>query len=1373
MLKKFRLFRHAALAIATASLAAGVPVWADSSSAGSLAFRVPVLHLNVVPTTGIAHAGPPVLDFGNVAPGATSASLDAVLSNQGTQAFDISGIQATGPFTINPACPGSLEPAQSCSVGVQFTPTSLGVGGGALTFTTGVGTQTVQLEGMGAQYLAAVNPASLDFGNQAVGAASVTSTVTLSNAGNLPLQLTRASTTGPFSVQQDNCGSILAASSMCTYQVAFQPVAMGLTTGSLAVPTAAGMRQVALKGVGLLGAQDTSTGSLSFPATPVGSTSAQQSVSLQNTGNIPLTVNSILARGAFAVTSSCPASLDAGASCLVKVAFQPDTMGAASGLLTLSTSLGAKTVSLAGAGLQAALALTPAVLAFGDEPVGTTSALQTATLTNSGNTAAALGSASLAGPYSVASTTCGQSLDAGASCSYSLSFTPTTMGPAPGTLSIPSDAGTQTVSMTGNGQQASGGLANETLDFGNETVGATSASQSVLASNTGNVPLGFNGVTVAGPYNATHNCPSTINVGASCTVNVNFMPVMMGAQSGALTVNTTGGSYSVNLAGTGLQAVVTASPTTLAFGSQKIGATTSAQTVTLTNAGNTSSALSPASATGPYALSTTCGASLAANASCSYSVTFTPTVMNAASGTLSIPTDTGTKTVSLSGSGQQTSGALNTSSLSFGSLAVSSTSTAQTVTLTNTGNTALGVSGISATGQFSTSNTCGSSVADNASCSINVTFAPTSMGSQTGTLSVTTAGGTYTASLSGTGLLAVVAASPSSLSFGTQTVGNTSASQTVTLANTGNTAASVSTATITGPFAFSTTCAASLAANASCTYNVTFTPTAMNGASGTLSIPTAASTKTVSLSGTGQQTSGSLSIGSLPFGNQAVNTVSSAQAVTVSNTGNASLAISGVTSNGQFTATHNCPAALAAGNSCTVNVSFAPVSMGAQAGVLSVATAGGTYTANLSGTGLQTSGSLSQSSLSFGSQAVSSVSATQAISVSNTGNTALGLTGISASAQFSQTNNCPASLAVGGTCTVNVAFAPTAVGNQTGTLTVTTAAGSYSTSLAGTGLQAILVASPTSLAFGTQQTGTTATKSFTLTNSGNIAATSLAINVPTAYSQTSNCGTSLAANAACTVQVTFNPPAVTAYNGTVSVTSSATTVGVAVTGAGGVSTFVLSTGGITMPMANVGTSTTATFTITNTGSVAGTASISATANFSATQCGSIPAGGNCTSTVTFTPNTSQTASQGYGGAVYVSGSSAGTQSISLGGTGAMSTAITGNYIATNDPVFSPNQQYFLAMQGDCNLVIYHAQPSQANPSNSTWNSGTASGQASCNLAVQNDGNLVIYTPSSGVMWATGTGGHPATPSFIRLDNNGILYMYNGTPSAPGTLWWHN
>lgn len=100
------------------------------------------------------------------------------------------------------------------------------------------------------------------------------------------------------------------------------------------------------------------------------------------------------------------------------------------------------------------------------------------------------------------------------------------------------------------------------------------------------------------------------------------------------------------------------------------------------------------------------------------------------------------------------SAVVNPSTLTFGNQNVATTSAAQAVTLTNSGGAALAISSLVATGDFSQTNTCGSSVAAGASCTISVTFTPTTAGSRSGGLSITDNASTspQSVSLSGTGV---------------------------------------------------------------------------------------------------------------------------------------------------------------------------------------------------------------------------------------------------------------------------------------------------------------------------------------------------------------------------------------------------------------------------------------------------------------------------------------------------------------------------------------------------------------------------------------------------------------------------------------------
>jgi hypothetical protein len=162
-------------------------------------------------------------------------------------------------------------------------------------------------------------------------------------------------------------------------------------------------------------------------------------------------------------------------------------------------------------------------------------------------------------------------------------------------------------------------------------------------------------------------------------------------------------------------------------------------------------------AAGDFAQTHTCGASLAAGASCTFTVTFKPTTTGTRSAVLSVTDNASGSPQQVPLSGIGTTAKLSPTSLNFGSITVGTTSAAKTVTLTNVGTTTLTITGISLTGtnagDFLQTHSCGSSLASGASCTINVQFKPTAKGTRSAVLGVSdnAAGSPQQVTLSGTG----------------------------------------------------------------------------------------------------------------------------------------------------------------------------------------------------------------------------------------------------------------------------------------------------------------------------------------------------------------------------------------------------------------------------------------------------------------------------------------------------------------------------------------------------------------------------------------------------------------------------------------------
>ena len=232
---------------------------------------------------------------------------------------------------------------------------------------------------------------------------------------------------------------------------------------------------------------------------------------------------------------------------------------------------------------------------------------------------------------------------------------------------------------------------------------------------------------------------------------------------------------------------------------------------------------------------------------------------------------------------------------------------------------------------------------------------------------------------------------------------------------------------------------------------------------------------------------------------QSTNVASAPAAVTVTNTGTialpiASIAIAG-TGASQFAQTNTCATSVAIGGTCTVSVVFNPSAPGTGTATLSVNTSAGAGTQSITLNGLAaTPAFTAPTSLDFGSQATTAASAAQPVTITNTGTVALSLTGLAITgtnaAAYSQSNSCAGTVAVGGTCTLNVVFKPTAAGATTASLNINIANGAatQAVSLTGTGVTPSFTATPGTLAFGVQSTAAaSAPLAVTVTNTGSIA----------------------------------------------------------------------------------------------------------------------------------------------------------------------------------------------------------------------------------------------------------------------------------------------
>jgi hypothetical protein len=198
------------------------------------------------------------------------------------------------------------------------------------------------------------------------------------------------------------------------------------------------------------------TNPVSFATQLVGTTSAARTVTLTNTGATALTISSMQTSGQFTTKSSCGSSVAAGAKCKINVTFSPTLQGQASGLITLHDSASSKPQIIELNGIATVAEVQPGSLNFGTQRVGTKSAPQPVTLTNTGGTAMSITQITV---YELNYTdfletnNCPSSLPAKNSCTINVTFMPVKKGARTATLYITDSGGgsPQSASLSGTG----------------------------------------------------------------------------------------------------------------------------------------------------------------------------------------------------------------------------------------------------------------------------------------------------------------------------------------------------------------------------------------------------------------------------------------------------------------------------------------------------------------------------------------------------------------------------------------------------------------------------------------------------------------------------------------------------------------------------------------------------------------------------------------------------------------------------------------------------------------------------------------------------------------------------------------------------------
>ena len=594
----------------------------------------------------------------------------------------------------------------------------------------------------------------------------------------------------------------------------------------------------------------------------------------------------------------------------------------------------------------------------------------------------------------------------------------------------------------------------------------------------------------------------------------------------------------------------------------------------------------------------------------------------------------------------------------------------------------------------------------------------------------------------------VLSPSSTTVAFGNVNVGST-ATQSVTVTNTGTATVNIASAQISGAgfTVMGGNPSASVPVGQSVTVQLQFAPTTRGAASGTLTVTSDASNSSlsVSLSGTGMQPGLTISPASLNFSNVVVGQTST-QTVTLTNSGNAGLTMNLATlSGGGFGMSGlSLPATIAAGANLQFNVTFTPTSTSGSTGsvVFTDNAPGSPQTLALTGSAVTSGSSLSSNpgSFNFNSVAVGQ-SSQQSFTLTNSGNATVTIGTVTATGTGFSASGLSAGgqIAAGASATVTGTFAPTTAGAASGSIVIASNATNptLTITLSGTGTQGGLSATPASINFGSVIDGASASVPVTLTNTGtaNIAISAHSI-TGTGFTLTGwSAPASMTPGQTATFTVTFAPTTSTSATGSVSITSNApgSPLAINLSGSGTATqaTMTISPSPVAFGNVAVGSTSSQTVTLTNTGNATlniTAATISGTGFTTSLTPKSVNAGAITTFTVTFSPTTEGSTT----GSIQIASNTPGPPvTLSLSGTGLQSQAA-------------------------------------ASPSSVTFSNVTVGSNSSQPITLQNNGNATL-TFSKITVAGTGMSISGLTTSSTIAAGGTLTFNAVFTPTAAGAV----
>jgi sugar lactone lactonase YvrE len=567
---------------------------------------------------------------------------------------------------------------------------------------------------------------------------------------------------------------------------------------------------------------------------------------------------------------------------------------------------------------------------------------------------------------------------------------------------------------------------------------------------------------------------------------------------------------------------------------------------------------------------------------CSFEVVFQPRAPGGHTGSVVIPNDAigGSQLVTLKGEATAAVVTFSPPAVVINQ-PVNAAPTPAIVTLTNNGDGLLRISSIGldkgTDPDFAQSNNCPSVMAAHSTCQITVTLnqiGADDKKTRSGTLTVkddaggasgldpTASGSTQSVPLTGSLAQAAASFSRQSLTF-TQNLGSSSGSERIIFANSGQAPLHLSAIRDDGDFSQTNNCPTVLAPGATCLITVTFVPSTLGERDGYVVVAddSVDSPQRILVTGVATMALAHLGPDRVNF-SQNVGASTAPQTVTLTNRGDGPLTIGGIAATGDFKAVSHCPPQLLPGLSCPIGVTFTPQAAGARSGSLVVtddanSAPGSQETVRLTGFGYQPVATLNVAALSPGANLGGSAEP-QVVTVTNTGDGALTIRSVgikgAAAGDYVQSNSCLRTMAPGASCSITVKFTAHGYGVRTAALTLFDdgLGGTQSVALRGTGTAARPLLSSGFVNFGGATVGSpTVPQNVILFNAGNgtlaIASVTLAGDD---FSMNSNCGTSLAPGASCTISLTFLPQATGPRSGEVTINDSAGTQRITLNGVG-------------------------------------------------------------------------------------------------------------------------------------------------------------------------------------------------------------------------------